>query len=80
MRALDTSLLCDLPPACMIENGDETMIQACLGSIFVDIVIKTVQQIDFAMTPYLVIRSLLTSLVILFSKVSFFCLSKGNGL
>src|SRR5271170_2530756 len=47
MRALDTSLPCDLPPACMVENGEETVAQGILGSIFVDVVIKTVQQIDF---------------------------------
>jgi hypothetical protein len=70
MRALDTSLPCDLPPACMVENGEETVAQGILGSVFVDVVIKTVQQIDFAAAPYLVIRSLLTSLVILLAKVS----------
>jgi hypothetical protein len=54
----------------MVENGEETVAQGILGSVFVDVVIKTVQQIDFAAAPYLVIRSLLTSLVILLAKVS----------
>lgn len=71
MRALDTSLPCDLPPACMVESNDDSVVQGLLGSIFVDVVIKTINQIDFLKTPYIVARCLLTSLVIILSKVMF---------
>jgi hypothetical protein len=70
MRALDTSLPCDLPPACMVESNDDAVAQGLLGSIFVDVVIKTINQIDFLQTPYIVARCLLTSLVIILAKVS----------
>jgi hypothetical protein len=70
MRALDTSLPCDLPPACMVESNEDTVTQGLLGSVFVDVVVKTINQIDFLQTPYIVARCLLTSLVIILAKVS----------
>lgn len=69
MRALDTSLPCDLPPACMVESNDDTVAQGLLSSVFVDVVIKTINQIDFLQAPYIVARCLLTSLVIILAKV-----------
>jgi hypothetical protein len=72
MRALDTSLPCDLPPACMVESNDDSVAQGLLGSVFVDVVIQTINQIDFLQTPYIVARCLLTSLVIILAKVSRF--------
>lgn len=71
MRALDTSAACDLPPACMIETLEDITAPATLGSLYVDVVIKLFLQLDLPATPYLVSRNLLTSLVIILSKVCF---------
>ncbi|KAG8829946.1 hypothetical protein FRC17_005740 [Serendipita sp. 399] len=71
MRALDTSVSCDLPPACMVDKADEGMVKGHLGSVFADVLIKIVHQIDFSAAPYLVSRSLLTSLVIILTKHDF---------
>ncbi|KAG8753658.1 hypothetical protein FRC14_005835, partial [Serendipita sp. 396] len=71
MRALDTSVSCDLPPACMVDKADEGMVKGLLGSVLADVLIKVVHQVDFSVTPYLVSRSLLTSLVILLTKHDF---------
>jgi hypothetical protein len=70
MRALDTSSPCDLPAACLTNASDDVIAHATLGSVLADVVIKTIQQVDFLMVPYLVARSLINSLVILLSKVS----------
>lgn len=71
MRALDTSLPCDLPPACMVQSIDDSVAQGLLGSVFVDVVIKSINQMDFLQIPYTVSRCLLTSLVIVLSKHDF---------
>lgn len=71
MRVLDTSHSCELPPACMTDKGDETTVQTTLGAIFVDVLVKTALQIDFLKAPYMVARSLMTSLVIVLTKHDF---------
>jgi hypothetical protein len=69
MRTLDTSAPCDLPPACMVETLEDITAPATLGSVYVDVILKIFLQLDLLTLPYLVFRCLLTSLVIILSKV-----------
>lgn len=69
MRVLDTSAPCDLPPACMVETLEDITAPATLGSVYVDVILKLFLQLDLPTAPYLILRNLLTSLVIILSKV-----------
>lgn len=71
MRALDTSVQCELPPGCMRDDPDTTIVPGTLGSLFVDIILKITEAVDISMLPYLVSRSILESLVIIILKASF---------